>query len=69
MKTGLWIAIAVAVGSLGFVSGYAASSATGIEPGYFEAVEAGGYGGATEEKVEGIDTDMQDYYKDLQSEE
>ncbi len=69
MKTGLWIAIAVAVGLLGFVSGYAASSATGIEPGYFEAAEAGGYGGAVEEKVEGIDADLQDYYKELSSDE
>lgn len=69
MKTNLWIAIAVAVGLLGFAGGYAVSSATGIEPGYFDAVEAGGYGGATEEKVEGIDADLQDYYKGLSSEE
>ena len=69
MKTGLWVILAVAAGTLGFAGGYSASTATGIEPGYFEAVEAGGYGGGGEEKVEGIDTEMQDYYKDLYSEE
>jgi hypothetical protein len=40
-----WWTIAVLVSTLcGFVAGYGVSLRTGIEPGYFEAPEAGGYG-------------------------
>lgn len=40
-----WWAVVVLVATLcGFVVGYGVSLRTGIEPGYFEAPEAGGYG-------------------------
>lgn len=65
MKTGVWIAITVVVLLVSFWGGYTISADTGTEPGYFEAVEAAGYGGGTE-AVEGISEDMMQYYKDLQ---
>ena len=54
---------------ISFAGGYAVSSHTGTEPGYFGAVEAAGYGGATEEKIEGISDSMHDYYKSLQDDD
>jgi len=39
-----WTAVVLAATLCGFVAGYAISLRTGIEPGYFEAPEAGGYG-------------------------
>ncbi len=40
-----WWSVVVLVATLGgFVAGYGISLRTGIEPGYFEAPEAGGYG-------------------------
>lgn len=68
MKTGYWVLTAIIVWSIGFAIGYKVSSSTGIQPGYFEAAEAGGYGGG-EETVEGLSTEMQDYYKGLYKEE
>ncbi len=68
MKTVYWVVIAVAIWAAGFVGGYNASSATGIQPGYFEAAESGGYGGG-DTSVEGITEEVQDYYKDLYKEE
>lgn len=68
MKTNLWITLAVVVGLLGFFAGYKASYSTGMQPGYFEAAEAGGYGGGGD-KVEGLDKATTDYYKSLQKEE
>jgi len=65
MKTGVWIAITIVVLLVSFWGGYTISADTGTEPGYFEAVEAAGYGGGTE-TVEGISEDMMQYYKDLQ---
>jgi len=66
MKKSSWIIITVAVWLLGFLVGYKMSAHTGTEPGYFEAVEAAGYGGGGElEKVEGISEEMQKYYKSL----
>jgi hypothetical protein len=35
------------------------------DSGYFGAVEAAGYGGAAEEKIEGLSDEIQDYYKTL----
>jgi hypothetical protein len=64
MKTSVWIIIAVLVWLLGFLGGYRISLKTGTEPGYFEAVEAAGYGGGAE-LVEGISKEMQEYYKSL----
>ena len=68
MKTAHWVMVAVFVWIAGFSAGFAASSATGVQPGYFEAAEAGGYGGG-ETTIEGIDQKTQDYYKDLYKDE
>ncbi len=69
MKTGNWIIIAVLVWFVGFVAGYKISAKTGTEPGYFEAVEAAGYGGGSElEKLEGVSDEMMQYYKELSEE-
>ena len=64
MKTGHWVLVAIVLWAVGFAAGYAASSSTGVQPGYFEAAEAGGYGGG-ETTIEGISKEVQDYYKDL----
>jgi hypothetical protein len=51
--------------------GYAVSSQTGVEPGFFEAAEAGGYGAGPASDggdAEGIDQELQEYYKSLQTE-
>lgn len=68
MRTSLWIVLAVIAGLLGFLGGYKLSYSTGVQPGYFEAAEAGGYGGGGD-KVEGLDKATVDYYKSLQKEE
>lgn len=68
MKTGIWILLCVIVWGLGFLGGYKLSYSTGVQPGYFEAAEAGGYGGGGD-TVEGIDKKTQDYYKDLYKDE
>jgi hypothetical protein len=65
MKSIQWLILTILVGSLSFGGGYAVSAHTGTEPGYFGAVEAAGYGGGTEEKIEGLSDDIQDYYKNL----
>jgi len=63
----IWLSIALAAGLLGFLSGYIVSSSTGVEPGFFEAVEAGSYGGgSTEQRTEGISVEDQEYYRKLQ---
>jgi hypothetical protein len=64
MKTGYWIIIAAVIWCIAVFAGYRVSSATGVQVGYFEAAEAGGYG-APSDTVEGIDKQTQDYYKDL----
>lgn len=64
MKSGFWIATAVVVWLLCFWGGYSISMHTGTEPGYFEAVEAAGYGGGAE-LIEGISEEMQEYYRSL----
>lgn len=68
MKTGHWVLIALALWTLGFLGGYTLSSSSGIQPGYFEAAEAGGYG-SPEVTIENISQEVQDYYKDLYKEE
>ena len=68
MKTGHWVLTALALWALGFAGGYKISSSTGIQPGYFEAAEAGGYG-STEVTIDGISKEVQDYYKNLYKEE
>ena len=66
MKSIQWTILAVLIWALAFGGGYAVSARTGTEPGYFGAVEAAGYGGAAEEKIEGLTDEVQDYYKSLQ---
>ncbi|HKJ15576.1 MAG: hypothetical protein OES28_01395 [Desulfobulbaceae bacterium] len=65
MKNTYWLILTILTLSLGFAGGYAVSAHTGTEPGYFGAVEAAGYGGAAEEKIEGLSDEIQDYYKTL----
>jgi hypothetical protein len=64
MKTGFWILLTVVIWVLGAIAGYAVSVKSGVQVGYFESAEAGGYG-STGDSVEGIDTQTQDYYKNL----
>jgi len=64
MKTGYWIFLAAVIWCIAVFAGYKVSFATGVQVGYFEAAEAGGYG-APSDTVEGIDKKTQDYYKDL----
>jgi len=65
MKNTYLLILTILTLSLGFAGGYAVSAHTGTEPGYFGAVEAAGYGGAAEEKIEGLSDEIQDYYKTL----
>lgn len=66
MKTQLWVLIVVVSGVLASLIGYSLSSSTGVEPGYFEAPDAGGYGASAEGAApEGISSEAQDYYKNL----
>ncbi len=61
--------ITLVAGLLGFLAGYSISSSTGVEPGFFEAVEAGSYGGGGGDEVtEGISTEDQEYYRKLMEE-
>jgi len=64
MKTGIWILLSVVIWAVGAVAGYAVSSKSGVQIGYFESAEAGGYG-STGDSVEGLDENTQDYYRDL----
>jgi len=64
MRTGIWILLAAIIWTVGVAAGYAISSKSGVQIGYFESAEAGGYG-STGDSVEGIDKQTQDYYKDL----
>lgn len=70
MKTYIWILIAVGANLIGFTAGYQVSLSTGIEPGFFAAVETGSYGAPEGDSSadEGIDKAMQDYYKGLSEE-
>jgi len=69
LKNNLWVLITLVAGLLGFFAGYSISSSTGVEPGFFEAVETGSYGGGGGEEVtEGISTEEQDYYRKLSEE-
>lgn len=66
MNNRLWTIIVAASFMLAFLVGYNTSAGTGVEPGYFEAPDAGGYGaGAEGAAPEGISDEMQDYYKQL----
>ena len=67
MKTSFWVTLTAGIAVLGFLLGYSISSQTGVEPGFFEQPEAGGYGaGAGDGGVgEGVSGDMEEYYKKL----
>ncbi|MDH5392572.1 MAG: hypothetical protein OEY11_05235 [Gammaproteobacteria bacterium] len=66
MKRQLWVLIVTASCVLAALVGFSISSTTGVEPGYFEAPDAGGYGASTEAPAaEGISSEVQDYYKSL----
>ncbi len=64
----MWSLMLLAVALSCFAGGYALSAKSGTEPGYFEAVEAAGYGGGSE-AIEGISTEMAEYYKSLSQED
>ena len=68
MKTAYWVAITLLVWLAGFAGGFAASTATGVQPGYFEAAEAGGYGSSGDVTIDGMSKEVQDYYKELYKE-
>ena len=64
LKNQLWVLIVIVAFFLTVLVGYNISAATGVEPGYFEAPEAGGYGAGVEAAApEGISDDMQNYYQ------
>ena len=70
MKHMLMTVLIVSGAGAAFLLGYNISSATGVEPGFFEAPEAAGYGAGVESKApEGITQEFQDYYKSLTSDE
>lgn len=63
-RSGLWVAIALVAALLGFIIGYGVSAHTGVEPGYFQAAEAGGYGVAPSAKPKASE-ELQKYYENL----
>lgn len=67
MKNNLWAVVVLATGVLGFFVGWNISVGTGVEPGFFEAPEAGGYGAGAEGAAapEGVSDEMQQYYQEL----
>lgn len=66
MKTRLWILVVVAMWFVGFLAGYSVSARTGVEAGYFETAEAGGYGVSDDAgDAAEIDKEAQEYYKRL----
>ena len=62
-RAGLWFAIVVVSSLFGFAAGYGVSARTGVEPGYFEAPEAGGYGVAPSGPK--MSDEMRKYYEGL----
>jgi len=64
MATGTKIIVILVTSLICFYGGYSISARTGTEPGYFDAVEAAGYGGGGE-KIEGISDEMNEFYKSL----
>ena len=66
----LWLAIVIATFILSYLLGYVVSAKTGVEPGFFEAPEAAGYGVTAEKSAApGLDKELQDHYQQLMSEE
>ena len=69
MKGIQWTVTFMVVAIFSFYGGYILSAHTGTEPGYFDAVEAAGYGGGGDEKIEGVSEEMANYYQDLLKED
>ncbi len=69
MQKGIFIALIGIGATLGFLLGFNVSSSTGVEPGFFETAEAGGYGASAggAKAPEGLSEDLADYYSDLQN--
>lgn len=62
----LWLAIVVAATVMAYLLGYTVSARTGVEPGFFEKPETGGYGvSADKAAAPGLDKDLQNYYNEL----
>ena len=54
---------------MAFLLGYGISARTGVEPGYFAAVEVGSYGAPEASGgIEGMSAEDADYYKSLTEE-
>ena len=65
----LWFAIVTTAFILSYLLGYIVSAKTGVEPGFFEAPEAAGYGVAADKTAApGLDQDLQKHYQDLAEE-
>ena len=69
MKSGPKIIVILVITLFSFYGGYTISARTGTEPGYFDAVEAAGYGGGGGNKIEGISDEMNEFYQSLNEEE
>jgi hypothetical protein len=68
-NTYLRTAITAGAFIVAFLLGYSISERTGIEPGYFGAVETGAYGTLeATDKVEGLSVEDAYYYKSLTEE-
>ena len=66
MQKSIYIALVAVLFTIGFLLGFNISAKTGVEPGFFEIAEAGGYGAGVDSKApEGLSQDLADYYKDL----
>ena len=66
MKNNLWAMVIVVSAFLAFFVGWNISTGTGVEPGFFEAPSAAGYGSGTEGAApEGVSAEMAEYYKEL----
>ncbi len=67
MKNSVWVVLTAGVAIVGFLFGYNLSSQTGVEPGFFERPEAGGYGAGpgAGQASEGVNSEMEEYYKKL----
>lgn len=69
MHIKILLPLTIVVTVLGFLLGFNISSSTGVEPGFFEIAEAGGYGAGAESNVpKGLSQDLQEYYSDLADE-
>ena len=66
VRTSLWIAIIAAAGGLAFLAGFIISQRTGVEPGYFTAVDAAGYGARPSGTAPGLTKEQEKYYRELQ---